>query len=61
MQEAWIQLQCPNCEEQWEANPADLPAPDSTHACEHCGVERRGAEFAKTARDFEILEEFHGG
>ena len=30
MQEAWIQLQCPGCEEQREANPADLPEPQAT-------------------------------
>jgi hypothetical protein len=59
MQEAWIQLQCPACEEQWEANPADLPGPDEAYTCDHCSAERRIAEFAKTARDFEILEEFH--
>ncbi|PSP46640.1 hypothetical protein BRC60_09825 [Halobacteriales archaeon QH_1_68_42] len=33
MQEAWIQLQCPGCEEQREANPADLPGPQATRTC----------------------------
>ncbi|MEF8852964.1 MAG: hypothetical protein V5A44_09765 [Haloarculaceae archaeon] len=59
MQEAWIQLQCPDCEAQWEANPADLPEPQATLTCEDCGETRRVSEFTKTARDFEILAEFH--
>ncbi|WP_436926454.1 DUF7836 family putative zinc-binding protein [Halosimplex amylolyticum] len=59
MQEAWIQLRCPDCGEQWEANPADLPEPDGTLGCNHCDTSRRVAEFTKTTRDFEILREFH--
>ena len=61
MQEAWIQLQCPDCGEQWETNPADLHEPDREFACEHCDATRPLSEFAKTQRDFEILEEFHAG
>ncbi|WP_436931066.1 DUF7836 family putative zinc-binding protein [Halosimplex halobium] len=60
MQEAWIQLQCPECGEQWEANPADLPEPDAAFGCKDCEARRPLSEFTKTARDFEILEEFHG-
>jgi len=60
MQEAWIQLRCPACETQWEANPADLPAPQETQTCDSCGETRRLSELAKTARDLEVLEEFHG-
>lgn len=59
MQEAWIQLKCPACEETWEANPADLPAPDAEFSCDHCGTSRPMAEFARAKRDLEILEEFH--
>lgn len=59
MQEAWIQFLCPSCDEQWEANPADLPEPGAAYACEDCGDERPVAEFARTARDFEILASFH--
>lgn len=60
MSEAWIQLQCPNCEERWEANPSDLPEPSTSRTCEHCGASRPTAEFMKTKRDLEILEEFKG-
>lgn len=61
MQEAWIQLHCPACDEQWEANPADLPEPGAEFTCGHCGETRSVVEFAKTQRDFEILEAFHAG
>lgn len=59
MQEAWIQLKCPSCEATWEANPADLPAPDADFTCTHCGKTRRMSEFARAARDLEILRDFH--
>ncbi|PSP53612.1 hypothetical protein BRC74_03540 [Halobacteriales archaeon QH_7_68_42] len=59
MQEAWIQLQCPGCEEQREANPADLPGPQATRTCDSCGETRPTSEFTRTVRDFEILESFH--
>ena len=59
MQEAWIQLQCPDCTEQWEANPADLSEPQREFDCAHCETTRPLSEFTKTVRDFEILEEFH--
>ena len=59
MQEAWIQIQCPACEEQWEANPADLPEPGDEFTCEYCEETRTVSEFAKTVRDFEILDNFH--
>ena len=60
MQEAWIQLRCPDCEDQWEANPSNLPAPQERMACESCGETRHVSELTKTARDLEVLEEFHG-
>lgn len=57
--EAWIQLLCPSCSEGWEANPSDLPEPGDPYQCPSCGVHRPVAEFARTQRDFEILEAFH--
>ncbi|WP_459192755.1 DUF7836 family putative zinc-binding protein [Halosimplex sp. J119] len=59
MQEAWIQLRCPDCDEQWEANPADLHSPDEAFTCEGCDGTRPLSEFTKTQRDFEILRDFH--
>lgn len=59
MVEAWIQLQCPDCGENWERNPTDLPAPDEEFACTHCGERRPTAEFMRNTRDLEILSTFH--
>jgi hypothetical protein len=59
MQEAWIQLQCPDCTEDWEANPADLPDPGTEMTCNHCDGTHPVSEFTQTARDLEILREFH--
>lgn len=59
MVEAWIQLLCPKCEETWEANPNDLPAPSKKFSCNHCQTTRPMAEFMRTARDLEILENLY--
>ena len=59
MREAWIRLECPACTEQWERDPADLPAPGNEYACEHCGDERPIVEFVKTKEGLEIHENFH--
>jgi hypothetical protein len=61
MPEAWIQLHCPACSENWERSPSDLPTPGTEFECPHCGAHRQVAEFMKTQRDLEIHREFHGG
>jgi DNA-directed RNA polymerase subunit RPC12/RpoP len=59
MSEAWIQLHCPVCAEQWDANPVTLPSPDEEFQCQHCGARRSLSEFMRAERDLEVLEEFH--
>lgn len=59
MTESWIQLQCPSCSAKWSDNPTSLPAPDTEFQCSHCGERRPFSEFTRTARDLEILREFH--
>ena len=59
MQEAWLQLTCPACEEHWEAKMADLPAPDADFRCRSCDEARPISEFMRTARDLDILRAFH--
>lgn len=59
MSEAWIQLRCPECQKSWEANPSDLPAPGTKFDCKRCGGRRPTAEFMRTKRDLDILEQFH--
>lgn len=61
MQEAWIDLECPNCGELWEATLTDLPEPGGEHSCRHCGDTRSMVEFPRTARDLDVLESFHQG
>lgn len=58
MPEAYVQMTCPSCDHQWEENPVDLPAPDDQITCSNCGASHTTAEFMRTARDLEILEEF---
>lgn len=58
MQEAWLQLQCPDCDKHWEAAAADLPSPDTEFECDGCEVLRPLSEFMKTARDLEVLRSF---
>lgn len=57
MQEAWLQLLCPDCDKHWEATAADLPSPETPFVCDDCGAERSLSEFMKTARDLELLRE----
>lgn len=59
MTEAWIQLQCPDCGKDWEEAPSSLPDPGESFECPDCGERRPASEFARTQRDFEILEELH--
>jgi len=59
MQEAWLQLHCPDCDKNWEAAPTDLPSPDTSFTCEDCHTERPLSEFMKTTRDLELLQQFH--
>jgi predicted RNA-binding Zn-ribbon protein involved in translation (DUF1610 family) len=58
MNEAFVQLVCPECTKDWEAKPMDLPAADVAFSCPDCGTERPLAEFMRTERDFEVLKEF---
>jgi uncharacterized Zn ribbon protein len=57
MNEAFVQLLCPECEKNWEATPTDLPAPDAEFTCPDCEAERRTAEFMRTDRDLEVLKD----
>lgn len=61
MQEAWIQLQCPDCTTEWEAKVRELPASGQQFQCDHCDTYCPTAEFTKTARDLEVLRNMNGG
>lgn len=57
MQEAFVELTCPNCEKLWEEDANDMPDPKESFVCSNCGAERRTSEFARTERDLEVLRE----
>lgn len=59
MTEAWIQLRCPECGQEWEDDPSDVPEPSDQYRCRDCDARRPLSEFAQTQRDLEIVEEFH--
>jgi predicted RNA-binding Zn-ribbon protein involved in translation (DUF1610 family) len=58
MNEAFVQLVCPDCTKDWEAPPMDLPTADADFTCPDCGTERPVAEFMRTDRDLRVLKEF---
>jgi uncharacterized Zn ribbon protein len=61
MQEAWIQIQCPDCTTEWEERVSELPASGKQFQCDHCDTYSSMAEFTKTARDLEVLRDMNGG
>jgi tRNA(Ile2) C34 agmatinyltransferase TiaS len=57
MNEAFVQLRCPECLKAWEATAGDLSAPDADFRCPDCDEQRRLSEFCRTERDLETLTE----
>lgn len=56
MDEAFVQLLCPECTKSWEANPTELPQVRETYRCPDCNHTRQTAEFMRTERDLETLK-----
>jgi len=54
-----VRLTCPACDRAWEASPGELPAPKESFVCPDCAERRPTAEFTRTKRDLETLEQFH--
>jgi len=59
MQEAWLQLECPDCNDHREATVHDLSTPETEYACPSCGSRRPLREFMATTRDLEVLQQFY--
>ena len=55
--EAYVRLFCPECQKAWQANPSDLPEPDTDFTCPNCQADRRLSEFMRTDRDLENLKQ----
>ena len=58
MVEAFVRLQCPECNTDWEENPSDLPGSKNNYSCPSCHATRRLAELMRTDRDLETLKQF---
>lgn len=58
MDEAFVQLLCPECSKDWQENPIDLPGLRRNFSCPSCHATRRLAEFMRTDRDFEAVKQF---
>lgn len=58
MEEAFVQLRCPECGKDWEETPMDLPDHAKNFSCPDCHATRRLAEFARTDRDLETIKQF---
>jgi predicted RNA-binding Zn-ribbon protein involved in translation (DUF1610 family) len=60
MDKAWIQLECPSCQEVWEGALDSLPELGTEFECPYCGARSSVAVFVKTQEGLKILEEFQG-
>lgn len=60
MQEAFVDLYCPECESSWEERPHELPDPSSSWECPECGDRRSLSSFMATATDLEVVAGFQG-
>ncbi|MFB6188018.1 MAG: hypothetical protein ABEI86_14285 [Halobacteriaceae archaeon] len=55
--EAYVNLLCPNCSRSWESNPSSLPKHDEEFTCPECNAKYKVAEFMRTDRDLETLKQ----
>lgn len=56
MDEAYVQLLCPECTKDWQTSPSSLPDPKEMLHCPNCHATRLTAEFMRTERDLQTLE-----
>ena len=57
MDEATVQLLCPDCDKSWHAVPGGLPGTTEPFDCPGCQASRRTAEFMRTDRDLRTLKQ----
>jgi hypothetical protein len=58
MVETFVRLVCPECPKDWEQTPSSLPHHRENFTCSACGTTRRLAEFMRTKRDLQTLQQF---
>lgn len=56
MDEAYVQLLCPECAKDWESNPSELPGSREMYHCPNCHATRLTAEFMRTDHDLQTLK-----
>ena len=59
MPEAFVRLLCPECGKEWQDSPSDLHGVRKNFSCPSCHATRRLAEFMRTERDMEMVQQFH--
>jgi predicted RNA-binding Zn-ribbon protein involved in translation (DUF1610 family) len=57
MDEAAVQLLCPECAKHWRETPRQLPAGGSTFHCPNCHASYRISEFMRTDRDLNAFKQ----
>jgi DNA-directed RNA polymerase subunit RPC12/RpoP len=57
MEEAHVQLRCPECGKDWQTKPGELPDRDRTYHCPNCHASRRLSEYLRTERDLTTLKQ----
>ncbi len=58
MDEASARLLCPECGKNWQSSVSGLPHSRDTYHCPNCHASRQLAEFMRTDRDLETLQQF---
>jgi predicted RNA-binding Zn-ribbon protein involved in translation (DUF1610 family) len=58
MDEAAVQLLCPECAKYWREAPRELPASDSVFHCPNCHASYRITEFMRTDHDLTTFKQF---
>jgi predicted RNA-binding Zn-ribbon protein involved in translation (DUF1610 family) len=57
MDEAAVQLLCPECAKHWRETPRELPDGGSTFHCPNCHASYRISEFMRTDRDLNAFKQ----
>ncbi|MCU4739975.1 hypothetical protein OB955_10595 [Halobacteria archaeon AArc-m2/3/4] len=57
MDEATVQLLCPECTKDWQVSPGALPDAAEMYHCPNCHASRHTSEFMRTDRDLRALKQ----
>lgn len=57
MEEAHVQLVCPECTKEWQSKPQELPESERTFHCPNCHASRPLTRYIPTERDLKALQQ----